>query len=99
MNAAPSKFCDHLFEPREEGRAREAQGVSLERPSVTQATRLHTMEGSVPTQLAWGHGEGVIKISSRGSRRMLKAARCPEGGQKAGGFTLCLMAANYPMAA
>lgn len=99
LNVAPSNFCDHLFKPPEEGRAHAAQKITLEESSVTQATKLHTTAGSVPTQLAWGHGEGAIKISSRVSGRILKAARCPKGGLKAGGFALRLVAANYTMAA
>ena len=39
----------------------------------------------MPRQLAWGHGEGVIKISSRVSRRILERGHCPEGALKAGG--------------
>lgn len=69
-----------------------APKITLEERSVTQATRLYTMEGLVPRELAWGHGEGVIKISSRVSR-IPKTAHCPKEGLKGGGFTSRLVAA------
>lgn len=47
----------------------------------------------MPRSLAWGHGKGAIKISSRFRKKILKRVHCPKGGLKAGGFTLCLVAA------
>lgn len=93
LDVASSTCCDYLSKPPEDGRVCAAPKITLQEQSVPQATRLFTMEGSVPRELAWGHGEGVIQISSRVNRRILRTAPCPKGGLKAGGFTLCPVAA------